>query len=155
MTYLDLPEAVLEAAWNGLTKKPGRSVIAPGGDVAWDECCDGMLYVVQRNFLPMYKQGRSESSCPVMLRVTYAVGVLRCVKGLTDRGTAPTANQITADGLQTGRDSIQLYNALQCFTPPDPGLRAKLGVWSPLGPEGQCAGGEWELTVTMTVPVTA
>lgn len=154
MAYLDLPEAILEAANNGLSKKPKRSVIAPGGEVAWDECCEGMLYVAHRSIVPGYKQGRAESSCPVLLRVTYAIGVLRCVKTLTERGTAPTALQITADGNQTSRDAIQLYNALQCFDPQDPGMRAKLGTWTPLGPEGQCAGGEWELTVTMTVPVS-
>lgn len=152
MAFTDLLTATREAAYRGLTVKPGFAVIAPGSEVSWDECCEGMLWVRIASAEPRYQRG-NPSGCPVTLDLEVGVGILRCVTNLGDGGRLPNSDEITADGLVTARDMGELYNALQCFEVPN-AMSTSLGAWTPLGPQGDCAGGEWMLSVRMGVPLT-
>lgn len=152
MAFTDILTATRDAAYDGLSVKPSFKVISPGSEVAWDECCEGMLYVRLGESTPRYQRG-NQARCPITLDLILRVGVLRCVTNLGDGGRLPSSREITRDGLVTARDMGELYNALQCFEAPG-AMSTSLGTWSPLGPQGDCAGGEWQLNVRMGVPLT-
>lgn len=143
MSVMSVAQELLTTAWDALDRKPGRSIIQPGLSVAWDDCCDGQLWVRINGATPVY-QGNSD--CSVALDVTYAVGIIRCVHSLSDRGKAPTQGQITTDGLDMIDDMCRIYSALDGVKL---GHRLTLGAWTPMGPNGGCAGGEWAVATRL------
>lgn len=145
---LDRPlQALLDTVTSGLTQRVGRAVIAPGGEVAWDDCCDGQAHVRVINIEARYPTERA--MCDVASwGVTLGVGVIRCAAVLDDDGNAPAPHQITADARQMTRDMHEVAQALTCND--FPGLdRMRLDTWSPQGPMGGCHGGEWTATATV------
>lgn len=132
-------KALLLAAWDALPddRKPGRSVIAPGGEVAWDNCCDGQLSVRIISAVTAYDRGQK---CVTGIKVTYGVAIVRCVQSLDDRGRPPTEEQITDDGFTMIDDMCALHAGIETT---DLGHRTVIGSWTPSGPMGGCAGGEW------------
>lgn len=153
MAFTEALTDTLDAAYSGLTVKPRFKVVAPGEEVSWDECCEGMLWVRVADATPRYQRGDTSNGCPITLDMTLGVGILRCVENLGDGGRLPSSTAITRDGLTTARDMGELYNALQCFKVPK-ALSTSLGRWEPRGPQGDCAGGEWFVNVRMAVPLT-
>lgn len=152
---IDAPlRGLLDTVTDSLTPTPGRSVLAPGSEVAWDDCCDGQVHVrvitVEPNY-PTAQRGNATVSgnCdPVAWSVTLGVGVIRCAAVLDDDGNAPAPHQITADARQMLDDMNTLAQALTCHT--FPGLdRLALSTWNPSGPMGGCHGGEWLVTATV------
>lgn len=142
-----LLEWALATAVAGLSAPPRRTVIAPGESEAWD--ATDMMFVRLVLNEPAYRSG---ARVPDYYVVTLAVGVLRCVSTLDDSGRAPTATDVTAEGLATGRDMAELANAFVCAEAPGAAL-VTLGAWSPLGPEGGAAGGEWEIVLRVPSPL--
>lgn len=137
---------VLAVAYDGLSVAPGRSVVAPGSIVAWDDCCDGQLAVRVIGATPVYQSGGA--GCLLGYDLQLGVSIIRCVSTVNDSGQAPSPTQITADGHATARDLRELARALECWRPEDSGVMAhRLGQWTPRGPDGGCAGGEWTLTL--------
>jgi len=138
-------EQYLQIAVDALDPKPGLVFVQPGGEVAWDNCdCDGQAWSRVITVAPV--QG------PILARgipcgiqwwdIQLAVGVLRCVATVDDRGKAPTATQITADGKRFADDASTLLQAVTCA----PSTRSVAGL-TPLGPLGGCAGSEVAFTV--------
>lgn len=120
---------------------PVSVIIQPGQEVAWDFCagdCGGMGYVRIVQAVPVYGDRKANGKrCVVRWDVTWAVGVLRCVAGVDDRGHSPAPVSIMADGLIFLDDFAELMAAAEC----DPFVDTVVqGV--PLGPQGGCAGGE-------------
>src|SRR5699024_7839428 len=105
MSVMTVAQELLTTAWDALDRKPGRSIIQPGLSVAWDDCCDGQLWVRINGVTPVYK---GNSDCSVAFGVTYAVGIIRSVHSLSDRGKAPTQGQITTDGLDMIDDMCRI-----------------------------------------------
>lgn len=134
------------AVYDHLTKKPGRSIVAPGASVAWDDCCDGQLWARVVSISPVFQGTTNGVKCPVAYDFTLGVGVIRCVSTVNERGKPPSAKQITADGNAGLRDMRELADILQSYRPVD-ALTTRLGIWTPLGPDGGCAGGEWTMTM--------
>ncbi len=147
-----LLDAVLEAAYASLDPKPGRSIVAPGSNVAHDDCCDGQVHVRLVSAVPNYAGTRNSTGCPVSFDLTLGIGVVRCAAVVDDRGRAPTSAQVTGDGHQMLQDMADLAGTLQDWKPEE-ALSAQLGSWNPTGPQGGCTGGEWTYVVRVGVPL--
>lgn len=133
-----------------------RTLVAPGAEVAWDECCDGFLYV---RLVQLFPTGnpfpqldvRPGNCKPILQGAALAVGVLRCASG--GPGQTPEAETLTAEALGITADASILLETIQCDLAPlatDSTSQVEaimLGVWTPLGPDGQCSGGEWTVTI--------
>lgn len=152
-TLTGLVRGVLEHARVALDQADasvGLAHLAPGAEVAWDNCCEGggQLYV---RVLQQYPSGRpfpsqdlTASSCaPAMRAALCAVGVIRCAHTLDSDGRPPTAEEMTGDAEETLRDAEVLWKALVCDVKPVV-LSLVMGAWTPLGPQGGCVGGEWQ-----------
>lgn len=123
----------------------GKSFIQPGGEVAWDQCdCDGQAWSRVVAVTPVTGNNLANGMpCGILYwDLQLAVGVLRCVHTVTDRGTFPTGPQITEDGHKFAEDAANLLQAVTCA----PYTRSVTGL-TPLGPLGGCAGSEVVFTV--------
>lgn len=147
--YLVVLGELIGVVFDGLTEKPGRSVVAPGENVAWDDCCNGQLSVRIQGVEPLFQ---GNNGCPVGYVLTLGISVVRCVATVDDRGRPPSAEQVTMDGHRTTRDMREIANAIQCWRPVDAHV-SRLGGWRPLGPSGMCAGGEWTMTLKVGQPL--
>lgn len=137
----------LACAVESLDPPVGRAFVAPGLEVAWDDCCDGQVWVRLLQLAPVVSQqlrkanGRHQCAVDIW-EVTAAIGVVRCVHSMKDDGTPPTPEEITADGLQMAEDMQNLMSAIQCCVEPTTFVR-----WNSTGPAGGCSGGEWQFVV--------
>jgi len=156
-----LMQALLDCAQERLDahdRSCDRIALTPGSEVAWDECCEGFLYV---RLVTMFPTGnpfpqldqRPGSCKPTMIGSTIAVGVLRCTPTQDSGGGAPPAADLTANTLEVTADASILLEAIKCCLADltdDQASNAQqivLGSWTPLGPEGVCVGGEWSITI--------
>jgi hypothetical protein len=132
---------------------PGRASLVPGGAaVAWDDCCEGQLWVrIGRIFAfdrfpePATGALRCETTS---WAAEYEVGVLRCAATVDDNGDPPTVEQLLADVERSMADAAALRQALLYDFGGEFSLVA-IGQWLPTEVEGACVGG----TMTVTVPV--
>lgn len=138
---------LVQQAEAALEVKPSRVVfIAPGAQVAWDDCCDGQLWARVVSIVPSGSSTRGASPCvtPTFL-ATLELGIIRCAAVMGTKGQAPTAEAITLDGLLGLSDMTALAETLNC----NPSVRT-MEKWTPAGPQGGCFGGSWTLTATLT-----
>lgn len=168
--YTDLVGPTLEqilacakAALDDAGTPVGLAFVAPGSQVAHDNCCEGggqlwvrliQLYPTAGSRGPAFPQNDTAQLCGVnALAARIGVGVVRCAHTLDDDGTPPSGEDMTGDALAITQDASTLLQALLCCVPTIPSQKgkppAKIGVWTPQGPSGGCAGGEWELTVAL------
>jgi hypothetical protein len=133
----------LACAVAALDPPVGRAFVAPGLEVAWDDCCAGQVWVRLLQLIPLpqfQKRKASGENCAVdVWEITAAIGVVRCVHSVDDDGQPPTPEELTADGIQGAEDMQALMGAIQCCVQPSAFVR-----WNPVGPMGGCAGGEWQ-----------
>jgi hypothetical protein len=128
-----------------LTPAPGRVITyQPGEQVAWDECCDGQLWgrVVLIQPGPIQPKGNGLPCGIPWFNVVLGLGIIRCVASVSDKGKVPSASAITDDGAQMLLDLATLQEVMLCT-----GYTTNVLAWTPLGPEGGCAGGEWTFTI--------
>lgn len=125
---------------------PERVHLQPGAQVAWDGGC-GQLWVRLLPIRPNIVRGVRPPKCgPHEWSVSLAVGVLRCVQALGDDGTLPAVEQMNGEALQMVDDMETLQHALQNLMLPWQAKEVTLDQWTPLGPQGGLAGGEWTLS---------
>lgn len=147
-------ESLLDKANAALVEceKPVNLVtLAPGNTVSWDNCCGenhigGELWVRVVSIVP---QPQPSQPCNITdLQVRAAVGVVRCMHGVTDEGESPTAEQMTGDTLAMTSDADTLLRAIREWETIPAVNRKSLKVEQglPLGPQGYCGGWEWTLT---------
>ena len=139
-------QAVLTAADLALQEcsRPVSLVtLSPGSSVVWDDCCNGEVWV---RLISMTPNTPSPGTPLSDVTVTAAVGVVRCLHGMEDDGSPPTASEMTEDTLGQLADADALLAALVDLVP-GPNTR-NLTVTSglPLGPQGYCGGFEWTFT---------
>lgn len=85
-------------------------------------------------------------------RWTAEVGILRCISGLDESGNPPKPAAIEKDARQQAKDADSIFDALMCCpTRPESLQEVTLTRWSPLGPQGKCAGGAWLMTGDLSV----
>lgn len=128
--------------------------LAPGAEVAWDNCCEGdggvggQLWVRLISVHPAAPFPRidNEQKCGVtFLAATLGVGVVRCAHTLDDQGNPPTADQMTGDTNRLIDDMDDIMSGIQT----NYDWHNKLGTYTSVGPDGGCAGGEWTVTVRL------
>ena len=149
----ELLDELLGCAEREVDPPAARVFLAPGLEVAWDACCDGQLWVRVvgvadgSDRVPVVPRLADGSSCaPPAWVVTLGVGVLRCTPVVDDRGRAPSADALTGSAGQVLEDMAAVAGAVVCCS----GLSGVGGMlWTPLGPEGGCAGGEWTFDVVL------
>lgn len=146
---------VMEVAEEALAHNlPTRRVLVPGGTVPWDNAC-GQLWVRLVRLLPHTPSGRQAGAASAACRPDYwiatvGVGVIRCVATVNDRGQPPKDSRMTDDALGIWADAEALQCALVGLTIPRTYGPVTVTDWSPLGPEGGAAGGEWGLTIKVS-----
>ena len=150
-------KAILKDA-EDLLKDDGRPVghvsYQPGNTVSWDDCEDcrqgGQLWVRLISLVPQ-PAGGSQPCGPLANQVRAALGVVRCVHGVTDEGF-PSPEELTGDATQITEDAFSLQNALVNYDWPSQFVGVKtVNIESglPLGPQGFCAGFEWTFAFKM------
>lgn len=125
-----------------------RTAVYFGGEVPWDECgtgCaggkNGMLWAKLVSITP---RGSNRGGKCAEYAWTAEFGIVRCVAGMGKDGSPPKPAAVEADAYQQARDADAIFNGLVCCPSPDSPLRdVSLTSWSPLGPNGNCAGGAW------------
>jgi hypothetical protein len=137
--------SMLGCADSALDPAPGRALVVPGLLPAWDSCCDGQVWVRLMSLTADLAGGQPSQRPPLMWRATIGCGVLRCAAVVDDQGHAPPAEVLTAEALALSADRAALEAAIQCEMPGVSNvMRIELIRWDPVGPEGGCAGGEWQ-----------
>lgn len=135
-----------------LEEKPGRVIhIAPGAQVADDDCCDGQLSSRIVNITPNQPRDRQAqlaagaSLCGIPFYiVTIELAIRRCAAVMDDDGTAPLPGVLEAEGLVGIGDMAALLQAISCNK-----ATRSIGQWIPYGPQGGCSGGAWTFTIRM------
>jgi hypothetical protein len=133
--------------------------IIPGDAVILDYCtsCDGdacgMAWVRLVSAGPLIGSpmavgaaNTGVNTCATLLVATIEVGIARCAPMPDDDGAPPTmADQLAAAELHAA-DMAAVMRAIVCC----PGLDQRnmlLLDWAPIGPEGGCLGGRWQVMV--------
>ena len=140
--------AILKGAAESLSNAVSQAYVAPGAEVAWDECCAGHLYVRTVSISPMLGPTAIDGD-PCSIRywaATLALGTLRCVEVVDDRGRGPRPFDLTADAAILHQDMAELGQFLTSST------NASDLEWSAQGPDGGCVSGEWTFTVKVRCP---
>jgi hypothetical protein len=131
-----------------------RAALYPGSEVAWDDCCDGQVWVRLVSLVPTGSPVQPTGLLPcgvVLWLATVGVGAVRCAHVVNDQGDAPSVAELTADTLGVTADAAALSQAIQCCMTAVPGVERLSPLrWDPLGPSGGCVGGEW--LVSMQLP---
>jgi|SRR5690625_98231 len=139
--------ALLDRAKQYVDPAPELVIVAPGAEVAWDNCC-GQLWARVVDFGPPSgaRQVRKAdgSLCAMRRQAQIELGMLRCAAVVDDHGRAPTAEEISADGAQVLADAEGLWLLLSC----EVSVR-EVVKWTPVGPSGGCVGGHWRFTVDL------
>lgn len=148
-------DAILEDARQRLAaagRPPGRVLVAPGGAPAWDDCCDGQLYVRVVRAFPTGQPFPADytGKCPPMMGYALALGLLRCTPVQDDLGNAPAPKDLTDNAHDLIDDMHLLMQTIRCMENPRGVQAMRLGAWTPQGPMGGCAGGEWDFTLGMS-----
>lgn len=155
--------SILSAAASALNedgRPTGRVTLSPGAQVAWDDCCEGQLYLRIIEVYPSAGRGGSGAfpqidavqkgvGCGItLLGLHLALGVIRCAATLDDEGNAPTDAQMSANTLDATADLATLLDVIACDVAEIDGILArKVGRWLPQGVNGGCHGGEWDFYV--------
>lgn len=144
---LSLMLAKAQVALEEAGRPASRVLLSPGENAAWDECCQGQLWVRLASILPQVDQRGIGASvpCGVMWWVaTIELGILRCAASLDSRGNAPSASAISSDAVGTWQDAQVLQRVFLC----DAATRSIIS-WVPLGTDGGCTGGAWTYTMKL------
>lgn len=150
-------EAILRKAVSAFAEQgtlPKEVFLAPGAEVAHDNCCDGggELYL---RVVEIYPTGRpfpardnGASVCgAALIAVTLAIGTVRCAHTVDEYGTPPSAEQMTNDELQLLDDMAILHDVLARLSGEGVVPKVSVSSWKPQGPRGGCVSGEWVFTV--------
>lgn len=140
--------ALLKGGAAALSNTVAQAYVAPGAEVAWDECCAGHLYVRTVAVTPVFGPTAADGNhCSIRYwNATLALGTLRCVEVVDDRGRGPRPFDLTADAAILNQDMADLGMFLTSST------NASDMEWSAYGPAGGCVSGEWTFTVKVRCP---
>jgi hypothetical protein len=157
--YLDYAERLLAcacAALEGTTCgcPDWKSVIV--GTVAWDSCCEGMLYVGVGTVFPTTDFPDAATTplpCGAELAGTLTVGVARCAPTFDDLGNPPTCAEEQASAAIAYEDAYAIMRGVLCCLHEDRRLyRGIVGTQTFLGPLGGCVGSELSVTLNLVEP---
>lgn len=135
---------------------PARALVAPGAEIAWDDCECGqlsvhMLRAYPSDSFPVLKQAGPFGRCEAKLTVVeYVVTILRCVPVQDDQGHSPPAAALTAASVTDHADRAAVRRGVACcFESDDPRAPTQRLIQEQLavGSEGQCMGSELHVFV--------
>jgi hypothetical protein len=140
---------LVTAVKDGLTNQVGRSGQVPG-EIAWDECCDGMLAVsAPRVFFSEEFPAEAEGTLGIICQPPYEVGeftitVLRCTAGPDPQEASVPASVLDASAallLQDMAETMDAVAAVLCsLKMSDLISDYMLTPAEATGPEGLCVG---------------
>lgn len=141
---------LVDAAYDGLSSKPGRKGMVPG-EIAWDACdCGGMLAVtVPRIFLSEEFPEQADAVVGVRCQAPYEVGeftvsVVRCVPQPSGSEPAPPAADLDASAGLLLQDTAEVMDAVAkalCVMHDGDDIADYLiNPAESAGPEGACGG---------------
>lgn len=140
-TEFELASELLAAVVEAVDPAPASAIVAPGSQVAWDVCPEGMAYV---RFVRL--AAHNVVNCGIdYMQGTLAVGVLRCISTMQEDGSPPPDSELTAAAQQIMEDAA--YSRQAILETLDTDHRAASLSWLPQGPQGNVAGGEWQFEV--------
>lgn len=139
---------------------PGRVELTPGNLPAWDDCCEGQLYLrvieifPSGNPFPVFdsaQQGAAGKCAIKLMAVHLGLGIMRCAHTIDNDGNAPTPGEVTSDGNQMVDDMQILLDVIVCELEKSFKriMKVKLDRWAPQGVSGGCHGGEWGFFIAM------
>lgn len=137
-------KALLMGGSCALNPIPQRVIdLYPGDMVAWDGPCMGQLSFRLVSLRPVWQNasGRVTMKNPCSIswwEVTIELKIVRCVAVVNNAGTAPSPDQITADGNQLLSDMQQMLSAIE-----QQNFVYDLQPWVPSGPHGGAAAGSF------------
>lgn len=139
-------------AYEALEVKPARVIhVAPGAQVAWDDCCDGQLWARLVTIEPNRSQnpsGRGVGGAGVCgithYSATIELGLIRCASVVDDNGIAPEPTTIEDEGIAGIGDMTALLQAAACHP-----ATLTMGRYTPQGPQGGCVGGAWAFSIRL------
>jgi hypothetical protein len=128
--------------------------VVGGESPAWDYCGEcqgdkcGMGYITVQSVFPssQFPEADPLTQCAAPFAAAITIGALRCYPSMSENGDLPTEDEMLEAFLATNADMGAMLEAIQCCSALE---EYALGAWSPLGPTGGCAGGEWTLTVAL------
>lgn len=134
-----------------------RTAVYLGGEVPWDSCdsgCaggkNGMLWAQLVRIDPV--TGDPGAGNCASFAWTIEFGIVRCVAGPDQSGNPPSETAVAADAAQQIADADAIFAALSCCASRSDALRdATVSSWTPLGPDGGCAGGTWSMRGRLNV----
>ena len=124
----------------------------PGSQVSWDYCGECSGGSCGMGYVRLVNAYRSEdmlnpdlnTRCASPLTLQLAVGAIRCIPVADDDGRLPDPESMWESSLAVLADMAALFVAADCC----PGEHI-LGEYTPVGPQGGCAGGEWTVWVSL------
>lgn len=133
-----------------------RAGLVPGRDVAWDDCCgdasgEGQAWVALGEIRPQPSPNAGATqSCSWEYAADLLIGVMRCVPSLGQNGEIPAAGDLDDAASKLFRDASLVRSAILCCWVERARLDRgdwEIGRYTPLGPQGACAGGQTLVTV--------
>lgn len=135
---------------------PERACVYNGSEaVAFDDCCNGQLWVVWERTIPtdwktqsfgQYPQRSprtvTSGNCFTLIGMDFEVGILRCAPTFDDHGNPPTCEQLEESARQQHEDAWAILKAVVCCL----GELSDLGYYTsweqqqPIEDEGGCVG---------------
>lgn len=148
--WYTLGSRLVDAAYTGLTSKPGRKGMVPG-EIAWDACdCGGMLAVtVPRVFFSEEFPDEAETVVGVRCQAPYevaefTVSVVRCAPQPSGAEAAPAAADLDAAAGLLLQDTAEVMDAvaraLCTMHDGDDITDYLINPAESVGPEGACVG---------------
>ncbi|MBA9005943.1 hypothetical protein [Thermomonospora cellulosilytica] len=141
-----------------------RCCVYPGATVPVDHCCgceegEGQAWVQVRRIYPTTAARFPQPSTTLEpcdaaggWGMELVMGVYRCVSVLDDQGNPPSCADVFDDAEKLLSDAAAMRQALACCFPytGNDGLDVMAGEYTPMGPDGGCAGGQQTVYVRFT-----
>lgn len=124
----ELLDCACEALTNHTTGGcPDRACVYNGDTaVAYDNCCDGQLWVSWDRTIPSDWKTQSfgnfptrspratKANCFQLIAIEFEIGIIRCAPTVHDDGTPPTCEEIEESALQMHEDAWAILKGVLC-----------------------------------------
>jgi hypothetical protein len=124
------------------------------GDVVWDDCCEGYLFVrvVRTNVVDTFPQPTQvPTDCVLKLATLVELGILRCAPMMDSNGNPPSVEAQTEFALDMIRDKSIIFNLIKNYNPDCANYPAVIDSWNPLPISGGCGGGAWQFFINVVL----